>query len=398
MRRRDLSRGGWVIAGLIVVGIAACGGGGGGLVQYGNQAAGTGAGGGAETGSNPGYDSQYRQQASGQTQIVHEQDIAGLPAWQEELLNDPGWNQPGFSFTQPAPSYDRLKSKQPRLAAGEQGTAPDRSLLVRWLTPEAWAADHNVDEKYLVRSGSLDVHVDSVQDTLTKISGIASRFGGSVTDSSISKDDAGHHSGFVTLRVPAKSFFDAWNELGKIGELSNLNIKGEDVGQEYVSSITHMRTLMAEQATLEKMLADALAVQRSRGLGEAYKVLLETQTRLSEVTEEIQGVEDRVNALSDQITRSTITVNLTENPSLPVAQPDKFNWGVGATFNSSVRDLMELARGAVNGLIHFVVTLQWLWWLLAFFACRWLWRFYSRYMKNLSRPEASEAKPAAPAN
>jgi hypothetical protein len=140
------------------------------------------------------------------------------------------------------------------------------------------------------------------------------------------------------------------------------------------------------------MLDEALAVQRSRGLGEAYKVLLDTQSRLSEVTAEIQGVEDRVKALADQITRSTITLSLTENPKIPVnTAPDKFNWGLGATFNSAVRDLMETARGFTQGVIYFVVTLQWIWWLLFFFAARWAWKYYKKVIGT-----DKTAKPAAP--
>jgi hypothetical protein len=103
------------------------------------------------------------------------------------------------------------------------------------------------------------------------------------------------------------------------------------------------------------------------------------------VTAEIQGVEDRVKALADQITRSTITLSLTENPKIPVTEPDKFNWGLGTTFNLAVRDLMETARGFVNGVIYFVVTLQWIWWLLFFFVARWAWRYYRRIMATEKR-------------
>jgi len=347
--------------------------------------------------TNSGYDSQYRQPSQGQAQVIQEEDIASLPAWQQELLSDPGWRQPGFSYTQMQADAGR---KAPLASGGQPSTqalSSGRSIIESWFAPAAYAQDHQIDEKYIVRTGTLEIHADNVQDSVNRISTIVAKYGGNVSDSSISKDDAGHHSGFVTLRVPSKNFFGAWNELSQVGELINQSIKSEDVGQTYVSSVSHMRTLLAEQATLEKMLDEALAVQRKRGLGEGYKVLLDTQARLSQVTEEIHSVEDRVSALADQITRSSITINLTENPKIPVAQPDTFNWGVGATFNSSVRDLMEIARGLLNSAIHFTVTLQWLWWLLAYFGLRAGWRLLSKYLRSTEKPAAVESQPPAAA-
>jgi hypothetical protein len=59
---------------------------------------------------------------------------------------------------------------------------------------------------------------------------------------------------------------------------------------------------------------------------------------------------------------------------------------------------MEIVRNLLNGLIHFSVTLQWLWWLLAYFGLRWAWRLTSKYLRSTEKPVAVEAPPPAAAS
>jgi hypothetical protein len=287
---------------------------------------------------------------------------------------------------------------------GNSGSAPSadaRALagfpdIERWFVPAAYAADNQVSEKYLIRTGNLSVKLDNLDDGQKKANLIAAKYGGTITESNISKDSGGYRSGSITLRVPAEKFQDVWNELMTVGEVINQQTSTQDVGGDYVSSVSHLKALAAEQLTLQKMFDEALAVQRSRGLGEAYKVLLDTEERLKAVSEEIQSTEDHVKQLADQITRSTITLNLTENPKLPSsAPPDKFNWGLGATFNSAVRSLMETSRSLVQGLIYFTVSLQWIWWLLIYFAARWGWKYYKKVMasEKAARPAPTSSTP-----
>jgi hypothetical protein len=309
------------------------------------------------------------------------------------------------NYRQPTTSSQQYGADDPpaESSGGKPGAskAMDSRMLAgipnidAWFVPSAYAAENKVSEKYLIRNGTLDIKIDSIDTGQAAANSIAAKYGGTVTNTSIQKNSDGYRSGFVTLRVPAERFQQVWADLMKIPEIEVLsqNIETQDVGAEYVSSVSRLKALTAEQQTLQKMLDEALAVQRSRGLGEAYKVLLDTQTRLSEVTQEIQGVEDRVKVLADQITRSTVTLNMTENPKIPAAgPPDKFNWGLGNTFNAAVRQLLETARATAQAVIYFIVTLQWVWWLLAFFVLRWAWKYYKRVMatERVVKPVVSE--------
>ena len=335
----------WIVTALIVFSSVtlllltfACGGGGGSVALQDTPSA----------RSDSGYDSQYREATRSATSIeITErftlEDIGGLLRYSKSALPD----------------------------------------VEAWLLPVAYAADHSISETYLVRSGTLATTVESADTALQEIRRIAQFYKGAVTDSSISKDAHGQQAGNVTLRVPSEDFFGAWDELRSIGDVVSQSITSEDVGNDYVTSVSRMHSLLAEQVTLQKMLDEALEVQRRRGLGEGYSILLDTQQRLSNVSSEIREIENRITSLADQITRSTITVMLTEQPHNPVVKPERFDWGMGSVFNESLRDMLDILRGVAHVGIHFALT-AWIWLVPLLLLSRLTWRWLKRYAKPTS--------------
>lgn len=243
--------------------------------------------------------------------------------------------------------------------------AKEQFKLDRWFSPAAYAADTKPDEQYLIRNGDIALQIESYDKAAQAVSDVAAKYGGVVTDSNMEKAYDGTRSGFVTLRVPSAKFFEAWADLLALGEVTHQNSTAQDVSQQYVAAVSRLKNLTTEQATLQGMLADAREVQRTRGLGEAYKVLLDTQARLSEVTGELQATEDQVSQLADQITRSTIKVNLAEKA---VYKSEEFTWGFGDTFKAAGKAVVLGFKGFINWLIFFAVTTAWwlaliIWWL-----------------------------------
>jgi len=268
------------------------------------------------------------------------------------------------------------KSGKRNPSAPGQFSATTLERIGTWFNPVAYADDTHIDEKYLVRSGDVSVNVEDFDKSVQAVYSIATKFGGIVTDSQIDNSGDNNRSGTITLRVPNTRFFDVFTALGKVGTIASQNITSEDVSHEYVAAISRLQNLTLEQDTLRKMLDQALAVQRARGLGEGYSILLDTQQRLSEVTGKIQDTEDQISQLADKITRSTIKVELSQQPKYV---PEQFTWGMGATFDESKKQLLSILRGLGQGAIHFAVVgwLTLLPWLLFF----WLgYKAYRRYL------------------
>lgn len=323
------------------------------------------------SGSNANYDSQYRT------------PTASSP------MDGDGTVSASMSGDASTPErFGEIKAS-PLLA----GASDELAKLNAWLSPAAYAADNQVDERYLIRTGELHLLVKDFEPARQQVAQVALKYGGTVTNADIAKAGDGMYNGYITLRVPNTKFFAAFEELLGAGEVASQKMESQDVSQDYITSISRLKTLTAQEDTLRQLLAEAVEVQRKRGLGEGYKMLLDTEQRLSDVSNEIQRVEDQLSALADQVTRSTITVQLTEQPKV-ATKDEPFNWGLGATFESSKKELVLGLRGFTQGLIHFLVTC-WLWllpWSLILFAA---WKLYKRYLLPRLRANLG-VPPAAP--
>jgi len=247
-----------------------------------------------------------------------------------------------------------------RRISGRVRAGLDTSRLQSWLMPQAYAEDHNLSEEYLIRTADCRIVVDDYRKAADGVTAIAAKYGGMVSDSQSQRQADNYVEGWITLRVPNRSFFSAWAEALSIGEVLDESVTTQDVSQDYVGGLSRLKNLLAEQAALQRMLDEALAVQRARGLGEGYKILLDTQDRLFNVTGDIESTEDQLNALADKITRSTITVRLSERKTLPVQAQEKFTWGMGNVAGGAYRDLLVSVRGLLHGLTYFLITC-WTW-------------------------------------
>jgi hypothetical protein len=298
---------------------------------------------------------------------------------------DSEYKNPAASAKQPyegkAEDPQRKDPTSPTLLAGDT-----LGHIKTWFSPAAYAADTNIDEKYLIRTGEVNISVEDFNKSVDEVYKLSERLDGIVTDSDISNDGDNERSGWITVRVPNTRFFEAFNALSKLGEVQSQKVNSEDASREYVAAVSRIQNLRLEQDTLRKMLDQALAVQKARGLGEGYSILLDTQQRLSDVTGKIQETEDSLSQLADKITRSTIKVNLTQAAKY---EPAQFTWGLGATFEQSKAELLAVVRGVGQSLIHFGVV-GWLY-LLPWLLIGWVsLRVYRKYIA----PRLKEEKKA----
>ncbi len=312
-----------------------------------------------------------------------------VPPSTEEMLAQSSGNydsQYRSSDGHAAPAADSSGDGKPSPKAPGKLSGDTLERIGTWFNPVVYAQDTQIDEKYLIRTGDISVELEDFSKGVEAVYDIADTYRGIVTDSDLRNEGDNVRSGWITLRVPNTQFFGAFKALGALGEVTNQTIGSEDVSRQYVAAVSRLRNLTIEQDTLRKMLDEALAVQRARGLGEGYKILLDTQQRLSEVTGQIQSTEDELSQLADKITRSTIKVNLVQATKY---ESEQFSWGMGATFEQSKKELLGVVRSIGQGLIRFG-TVGWLYllpWLLIGFV---LYRLIRRYGAKLLADKPTE--------
>src|SRR6266567_8535447 len=111
------------------------------------------------------------------------------------------------------------------------------------------------------------------------------------------------------------------------GKLLNLHESVQDVTNDYVDSQSRLTNLRGEQARLLTLLS------QTQALGDIITV----QDKLTDVEGQIENIEAHINALKNQVTFYTVTINL--QPIAPVAStppPQNTPWNPGQVLHDSL--------------------------------------------------------------
>jgi hypothetical protein len=141
----------------------------------------------------------------------------------------------------------------------------------------------------LIYTANLSMAVFQVAQGIEAVEGIGQKAGGYLSTRS---DNA------VTIRVPRDKFQDSLAQIEKIGDVTQRDIKAEDVTDEFVDLSARLKNAYAMRDRLTDLLQKA-----------PVKEAIEIQKELGHVTEDIERMEGRLKLLKDQIAFSTITVS-----------------------------------------------------------------------------------------
>ncbi|MFN2526825.1 MAG: DUF4349 domain-containing protein [Actinomycetota bacterium] len=209
-----------------------------------------------------------------------------------------------------------LDSEQPRRAPGSNGTGVSygggdqfalesgsgrgRSPATR-LPSVGPSVIKTADLGITVEKGEVD---GAIQDAIA----IAGRHGGFVLATSL--DDRGGREARVSLRVPARRFEMAVADLRDLGDITLAEIRGEDVGQEFVDLEARLRNWRTQEAVLLRLMDRATTVAET----------IRVQGELSSVQLEIERIRGQLRYLQDQTSLSTITAKFSSDPK-PAGAP-----------------------------------------------------------------------------
>ncbi len=203
-----------------------------------------------------------------------------------------------------------------------QGTIPNAPKLIK-------TADVTIE----VGKGEFQKKYDAVKK-------IAAQFNGHVTNASATRVKGEMTSGTVTMRVPAKEFDDTITAIKKTGTVNGLNIKADDVSEEYVDLESRLKNYQAQEAQLLNIMTKAQTVDET----------LKVQEQLTAVQGEIEVIKGRMQFLDNRVDFSTITVTVQE-PGAVVPPSDE--WG----FMDALRTAGKAFLWTINGLIVIIGAL-----------------------------------------
>ena len=204
-------------------------------------------------------------------------------------------------------------------------------------------AQISVDERLIVREGSIRLSVEDVPQTASDITGIVEAEGGWVQSVSIDGPE-GQDGATVVVRVPVDRF-DAFMSAVRLLAVLVLSeqASSDDVTEEYVDQDARLRNLQRTEIQLLALMDRAGSIED----------ILRVQTQLTTVGRDIETLQGRLQFLERSAAESRIEVTLRGSRSA-VPLIDR-GWDAFETVRSAVRGLTGLLQVLADLAIFLVV-------------------------------------------
>jgi anti-sigma factor RsiW len=221
----------------------------------------------------------------------------------------------------------------------------------------------------ILRSAQITVVTPNLDQARAGMDQIVVRFGGYVGDLSASAPSDGPRKLTATLRIPAGQLDAALAEVKKLGRVESESQNGQDVTAQYVD----LQARLSNSRNTERRLIDLLG-QRTGKLSD----VLEVETELSRVREEIERMEGERRLMAKQVEFATVAATISEEYKAAARPlPDS----LGTRFHNAAVDGYESVVNFILGVALFVISdgpMLVVWAAILFFPARWAWRKWRR--------------------
>lgn len=251
--------------------------------------------------------------------------LVGLAATGCGMSDESGESQDGGGS---APAIERFRAPEglapvPAPAGGGQvEEALDEGAAI---LPRAGGGSVPSVSASVIKTAQLELEVaksefdEAVRDAET----VAGRYGGFVFSTSVEEGEV--RTGTVVIRVPSSEFEAALADIKSEGELTEENVTGKDVSQEFIDLQARVRNLQAQEAVILELMKSADSIPET----------IRVQNELSGIQLEIESLKGRLRFLEDRTSFGTIAVDFRQAgapaPSKPNAVEEAWQQAVDVT-------------------------------------------------------------------
>lgn len=157
----------------------------------------------------------------------------------------------------------------------------------------------------LIKTGRIELEVKDARQAYLAIKDMSEKNGGYIfemmEDSGYDHKMAAEYKSIdLTAKVDYRKFEEMMNALSSTGEVISSSMNTQDVTRQYIDVKARIDTLLIQEKTLKELLSKATEV----------KDLLEIETELQRVREQIEQAQGQMNYLNDAVSYSTIHISL----------------------------------------------------------------------------------------
>jgi hypothetical protein len=216
-------------------------------------------------------------------------------------------------------------------------------------TPGSGTADLDGAGPQIIRTAVLTLEVRDATTAADDVTAIARDRGGYVAEADLERDAQGVVRGTLVLRVPSAELdatVDALDDLAVAVPVRR--VEEADVTGEVVDLRARIANLTTYEAELSALLTDVR--ERTARTDDLLQVFQQVQ----DVRSDIDRLQAQLDALSDRVALSTVTVTLRPSASaLPVTDP---TWSPGETVRDALSSTVDALTSIADVAIRIVLT------------------------------------------
>ncbi len=200
------------------------------------------------------------------------------------------------------------------------------------------------ENRKFIKNANFTMQTLEFDSTLARLETLAAEMGGfiqssNVSGQSIKTDYPGARYASFTLRIPASGLDDFGERVKELGNITAQSENIQDVSDYYYDTEARLKTLRTEEERLLEILKKA----------ENLSDILTIESALSNVRYQIESMDGQMRRLEDQITYSTIYLNVEEvlDSSKLVVSPLTLGQRISERFASSIKGIKTFIENAI---------------------------------------------------
>ncbi|MCU1439231.1 MAG: hypothetical protein JWP85_228 [Rhodoglobus sp.] len=187
--------------------------------------------------------------------------------------------------------------------------------------------DGDVTDRQVITTGYVTLTVDDPPNAATEAIRITESVGGRVDGrNEYAPVNGDKGSATLTLRLPADTLTATLDKLKALGEVQEISLSSSDVTMVTQDLDARIKALSASIDRLLGLLATASDTD----------TLIQLETAISDRQAELESLESQRRYYADQVSLSTVTLNLVTEQIVPVEAPDTFLSGLQAGWDAFV--------------------------------------------------------------
>lgn len=206
-------------------------------------------------------------------------------------------------------------------------------------------------QRKLIKNVDLQVETETFDDLLATVEEKTQRAGGyieqSYTYNGSNYYGGGTRNASLTIRIPAENLNGFLSAVSEISNVISRNESVLDVTLQYVDLESHKKVLLAEQSRLLELLEQA----------ETIEDIISLESRLSEVRYQIESMESQLRTMDNQVSYSTVELYIDEVKKLTPVK-EQTVWQKMST--GFVNSLYQVGNGILDFGIGLVISLPYL--------------------------------------